>query len=373
MKRTIEIDLQYQNPIMGIPPQYGDPYKTACSGDTVTIESWRNTWIKQYKEAKDYFGTFGDKSYGQLHGINRHQPMIVCGSGPSLKNSLDALRKNQASPHPVKVISCLHNFGYFLDEGIKADYYLTLDAGSIVLQDVVEARSKDPEYYWEMTKDATLIASVCTPVELFKKWKGKLYLFNTLIPDMSVRAEFEKVEKFTHYISTGGNASGGCMYAAKALMGSSDIIYVGVDLCFDYDSTFHSYKTHYDNFDGKGIGDTMPWPDVYGIRRRTWPSYFNFAQWFNFISMKVPGTWSTASEGILGAYPEGNLNSFRYGTLSDLLEKYRIADTIQLGEHEMTPEGIKPRMNEDGTAVRRDHLLSEFFKDPQQPMEIVLF
>lgn len=362
MRRTIDIDLEYSPLIQTIPPQYGDPYKTACSGDTVTVNSWRDIWLKNFKSTKDIFGEVGEKTYGQLYGINAHKAAICIGSGPSLKYQLDTLRQNQASKNPVMTISCLHNLGYFLDEGIKVDYYLSLDAGPIVLDDVSESRTKDKEWYWEQTKDMTLLAYVSSDPKLFEKWKGKVYLFNCLLPDMDLRAKIKEIEPFTHYISSGGNALGACMYTAKAVMGSAVIMYVGADFCFDLSNNFHSYQTHYD-----APGQCIPWPDVFGMRRKTWPSYMNFKLWFDWVTTKVPGVWYNCSEGIMGAYPEGNIGTFKYCTLEQAIEPWRLSEVAMKTKVEVV-NGVPTMVGE------KDPIYwAEFYKDPKQPLDLTLF
>lgn len=373
MRRTIEIELQLQQPIDKVPERYGDPYKQACSGDQVTVNTWKDIWIKNFKASKERFKEIGERSYGKLHGVNRQRPAIVCGSGPSLKNSIPALIKNRQSKNPVMTVSCLHNFGYFEDEGCHADYYLSLDAGDIVLKDVWEGRKSDPDVYWEATKGKVLLANVASPPELFDMWQGEIYLFSCIMPDLSLRQEFDKIEKFTHYISSGGNALGGCVYAAKSVMGSGEIIIVGGDFCFGYTHNFHSYPTSYDNKDGNGIGQVVRWPDVYGLPRVTWPSYLNFKFWFDWLTLTIPGRWVSASEGIFGSYPEGNLRSILYGSLDSILETYQMVDRVEVGNFEIINGQRVNAVDENGKVIKTPHFLEDFWKDPKQPMEMTLF
>lgn len=372
MKRNVDIVLEYQPPIDLIPPNYGDIYKQACSGDKVTVETWRKTWVDHYRSAKDRFGNFAEKSYGQLFGINRHKPAIVIGSGPSLKYSLEALKTISERQNPLLMVSCLHNFGLFEDQGFHADYYLSLDSGGVVIDDVSESRNKDGGFYWEKTKGKKLLAYVASDPRLFDLWQGEIYLFNCLLPDMALREEIGKIERFSHYISSGGNALGACMYTAKAVMGSSEIIYVGADFCFDYDHKFHAYQTHYDNVDGKGIGTVIRWPDVFGNARATWPSYLNFKFWTDWVAMNVPGNWASASEGLLGAYPEGNLRRIKMAPLNLLTEHYRIAEEVDLGEFKYE-SGVQIPIMENGVHKKKSMKVEELFKDSKQPLDITLF
>ncbi len=367
MRRSISIELQYQNKIPVIPEHYGDPYQRACSGDKVTVDTWRKIWLSNFQAAKDRFKELGDHSYGKLFGINRHQPAIVIGSGPSLRYSLDALRDNRKREHPIQTISCLHNLGLFEDEGIEIDFYLSLDSGGVVIEDICEARNKDGAFYWSQTKGKKLIAYAASDPKLFDLWQGEIYLFNCLLPDMELRKKINDIEPFHHYISSGGNALGACMYTAKAIFGSSEIIYVGADFCADYDHKFHSYQTRYDNLDGKGLGQTIPWVDVFGNRRACWPSYLNFKFFLDWVAQNIPGLWASASEGILGSYPEGNLDRFTYGPLSYLLERYKMSEEVT----------VKKFKFENGQRIDDPSLsqlrLAEYFKDSHHPMEITIF
>lgn len=362
MLKNINIDLLYQPPLMQPPITPTELQQKAVAGDAATVNHWEKIWISQFKACKEKFGSCSEKSIGKLYGKNLHKPAIVIGSGPSLQDSLPALRKNQEMKEPLLTISCLHNYGYFKDEGIKIDYYLTLDAGPIVLDDIGEGRQKTLAQYMEDSTDDNLLAFVATHPKMWDIWKGNIHLFNSMIPDPRVMNEFKNIENFTHYISSGGNALGACMYVAKAIMGSTKIIYVGADFCFSYDNRFHSYSTHYDN-----LGGYVLWPDVYGIPRKTWQSYLNFKFWFDKVSLIVPGDWVSASGGTLGAYQGGNLMSFKYMPLEDVLLPYRNATTVKvvdtkLGEFgQMVPSGESPMD------------LEEFFGNPNYPKDLIFF
>lgn len=359
MIKTLEIDVLLQPLIEAPPPQLGSLYDRSCSADQVTVESWRKIWIDHTRANKEQFKSFADHSIGKLHNINHQKPVIVCGSGPSLKTSIPALKANATSPAKVMVVSCLHNFGYFEDEGFHADYYMTLDSGKIVMSDVYEGRKQKPEHYWEATKGKKLLATIMSDPELLAKWQGEIYLFSCLIPDDEIRKVFKEIEHFSHYVSSGGNALGGSMYVAKAIFGSDVIHYVGADFCFDYNNTFHSYKTHYD-----AIGQYVLWPDIYGIPRKTWQSYLNFKFWFDHIALNVPGRWVNCSEGLLGAYQGGNLRQFQYLDLHSALLPYRLNHQISVEKYDRG----------SGEVLGRSEIaLKDLFSDPQYPEDIIIF
>jgi hypothetical protein len=352
MLKTIDIDLSLQ-PFLDQPPLAPEQLQEkAVSNDAHTIGHWRETWIGNYKKNKEHFGSFAQKSIGKLYNTNQHKPAIIIGSGPSLKDALKGLRMNQELKNPLLTISCLHNFGLFQDEGIKIDYYLSLDAGSIVMKDISEGRKESPEYYWEKSKDAKLLAYAASDPKLFKNWQGEVNIFNAVIPDMSVQKELDDIEKFSHCVSSGGNALGACLFMAKGIFGSSTIMLVGADFCFSYDNTFHSYKTSYDT-----LGGVVLHPDIFGIPRKTWPSYLNFKFWFDKVAMMVGGEWISCSQGILGSYMGGNLRHFKYIPLEFALEPFIMTEKVNLiGNNEKIPLD-----------------LGEFYQNPSHPYNVAYF
>ena len=355
MLRTETINFRYQNTISEPPKAPTEMYRQACTGDAVTVNTWFHTWVENFSSAKKKFGNLGDHSVGKLHGTNKNKPAIVIGSGPSLKNALPKLK----TVKDILTISCAHNFAYFEDnaEGWHPDYYLSLDAGPIIFDDICEGK-QEREHYWAATKGKKLLAYVCSDSRLWDLWQGEIFLFNALIPDEKFRTEIEKIERFAHYVSSGGNALGACMYVAKAIMGSNPIIYTGADFCFSYDDKFHAWDSKYD-----ATGTVIRCTDVYGFPRITWPSYWNFKHWFDYISLTVPGTWINCSDGTLGAYPEGNLSSFTYKSLPDALLQFEINERVYL-----------EAKDSNGKVLSKNEInLKEVFADPTYKENIVLF
>lgn len=359
--REMKMDLQYQPLIPAPPVPAAKLYGNATSGDAVTVDSWRKIWVDNYKANKERFVELSSHSMGALWGRERHRPGIIIGSGPSLKHSLEALKLNQSLDKPIPTVSCLHNLGYLKKNGIKADYYLSLDAGDVVINDVSEGQGDTD--YWALTKDDVLIANVTSNPKLFELWQGKIYLFNCLVPDDSFRKVTEEIEPFRHYISSGGNAGGACMYFAKVVLGCNPIVFVGIDFCFDYANEFHSYATQYDNWQGGGLGNYITHTDVFGNMRKTYPSYFNFKCWMDYIAMQVPGTWINCSEGLLGAYREGNIAQFQYMTLKQFVDQYKLCETVYYVYR-----------NADGSPKEETQLnLKEVWSDSKYKENVVLF
>jgi hypothetical protein len=324
--RKAEIVLEYQNYIERPPVIPQQMYSNACSSDVITIESWRETWINNVKANYARFKSFKEYGLGKLFGINQYKPAIIVGSGPSLGHNGEDL-KNKAD---ILTVSCLHNYHYFEDRGIKIDYYVTLDAGPVVIEEVYEGGKKTPEEYWESTKDKKLCAFIGTDPKFFDKWKGEVYLFNAPVPDQAYTDALSSLEPFHTYVSNGGNVLGACLYIAKAIMGSNPVAFVGADFSFSYNTgtghKFHSWDSKYD----AKMGNVMRAVDVFGNKVLTWPSYWNFKNFFDFVALQVPGIYVNCTEGgMFGAYPEGNLMAIRQMPLASFIEMYRLNEVLK--------------------------------------------
>jgi hypothetical protein len=321
-KRKIELELEYQNYIESPPATPAQMYGAACSSDTVTIESWRQIWIANAKANHKKFGSFKEHSVGKLFGINKYKPAIVVGSGPSLGYNAHKL-KNRGD---LLAISCLHNYHLFEDQGIHIDYYVTLDAGPVVIEEVSEGGKKTEAEYWASTKNKKLIAFLATDPKLFELWQGEIYLFNAPVPDQAYIDTIAGLEEFNTYVSNGGNVLGACLYIAKGIMGSNPIAYMGADFAFGYDKRFHSWDSKYD----KKLGSVMRGVDVFGNKVLTWPSYWNFKNWFDYIAITVPGIYINCTEGgMLGAFPEGNIMAIKQMGIQDFIDMFEMSEQLK--------------------------------------------
>jgi hypothetical protein len=320
--RKVEITLNYQRYIDGPPAHPKALYQQSCSNDEVTISSWKPVWIANAKANFEKYGSFTENSIGEIFNKFLYKPVIVAGSGPSLKyNGL--MLKHRGG---IGLVSCLHNFHYMIDNEIPVDYFVSLDAGEITIEEVYEGGKHPPEYYWERTKDQTLLCYLSTSPRLLEKWQGKVLFFNCAVPDASYMEDLEKLEPFRQYVGTGGNVLGACMYISKAFLGASAIVFTGADFSFSYDSKFHGWDSKYD----ATLGNTIETTDVFGIKVKTWQSYHNFKCWFDYITLVVPGLYINASEGgCLGSYNEGNIRSILQMPLADCINMFNMSEHVK--------------------------------------------
>jgi hypothetical protein len=333
--RKAEIILEFQNVIEECPVTPQQAYAQACSNDKITIDSWRETWIRNIKANHAKFGSFKENGIGKLYGLYKNQPAIVIGSGPSLKYNASHLKKNDG----IVTVSCLHNFHYLEDLGVGADYYVTLDAGPIVIEEVYEGGVKTPEEYWAMTQGKKLIAYIGTDPRLFEKWQGEVYFYNAPIPDETIETEIDKLEIFRSYVSNGGNVLGACMYIAKGFFGCNPIAFMGADFSFGYDKKFHAWDSKYD----KSLGYVVKLVDVFGNKVLSWQSYANFKMWFEYIARMVPGIYINCSEGgTLGSYPEGNISAIKQMELEQFLGMYQLSKELE--SQSKSPEKLERKI-----------------------------
>jgi hypothetical protein len=320
--KKAEVYLEYQPLVHEPPTPSGALFQQSCANDAATIAHWKDIWVNQIKANKERFGSFADNSVFQLFKKFEHGAAIIAGAGPSLKNNAHKLKNRGKIP----LISCLHNFHFLEDLGCPADYYVSLDAGKVVVEEVTEGGSGLVEDYWAKTRDRTLLAFIGSDPELLAKWQGKILFFNAPLPDKETIDQIDAIEKFTHYVSCGGNVLGACLYISKAILGCFNVIFVGADFSFGYDHKFHAWDSKYD----KDMGVTVKLHDIYGIPVKTWASYAGFKSYFEHVALDVPGGYYNCSEGgCLGAYPHGNLSCFKYLDLEDCLKWFNASDNLQ--------------------------------------------
>lgn len=330
--RKAEVILEYQPYIEYAPVEPKQLFAQACANDETTINSWRPIWEKNVKMNLEKHGPFSEKSIGKFYGFAHQKPVIIAGSGPSLKVNGPDLKERRDVP----LISCLHNFHYLEDIECPADFYVSLDAGEVVVEEVYEGGSKTEEEYWELSKNRKLFCYIGTSPRLLEKWRGEVYFFNAPVPDPAYMKYVDDLELFNTYVSNGGNVLGACLYIAKAYFGASIIGFMGADFSFSYNKKFHGWDSKYD----AKLGHTLRVTDVFGNRVHTWRSYHNFKGWFEFISLTVPGVYYNCSEGgTLGAYTEGNIRSILQLPLKDFLRQMNMYEEIK-------EQAFNPKVNE---------------------------
>jgi len=329
----LEYPKEYQQYIDQAPRSHDEMYAQSTSNDSVTIDSWRNDWIRNYRLNREYLGSFAEHSLGGLFQKHLHQPAILVGSGPHLKDNAHHLKDAKG----MVIISCLHNFHFLEDLGVDVDYYVSLDAGPVTIEEVSEGGDPDTDY-WAKTKDKTLIAYACSHPDLIKKWQGKIYVYNAPIPDQGITEALESIEKFNCHVSNGGNVLGACLYIAKGYLGCSSSIFVGASFSFSSRGKFHGWDSKYD----AKMGRCLRMTDIFGYKAKTWQSYANFCNWFNLMAERVPGEFINCTEGgLLGAYDQGNIRAIQQMDLKDCLDRFNMSEHLRPQAEDPTTNEVK--------------------------------
>lgn len=325
VNKTATIQLELQPYIERPPITTSQMYSQACSADTTTIEAWREKWLSNITRNSELLGSFVERGIGKLHNKWLGGTAIVAGSGPSLALNIGMLKDR---PKHLKLISCLHNFHAMEDNNADVDYYVSLDAGPVTIEEVSEGGSRSPEEYWELTRHRTLLAFIGSDPELLKRWQGEVYLFNAPLPDEGLMGEISQIQPFHQFVSNGGTVFGAATYICKGWLGASTLVFIGADFAFSNREKvkFHYWDSKYD----ANIGHTIRVVDIYGNSVKTWGSYWNFKLWFDYITQVVPGIWINATEGgCFGAYREGNIMSVIQMELQRVFDMHRMSDKLK--------------------------------------------
>jgi len=322
--RVLEVVADYQNYIDHPPMQVEQMHQAACSSDTVTVDYWRKAWCDNVRENKKTLGSFAKHSAGKLFGKYLYGSAICAGSGPSLGYNGSFLAKKGQIP----LFSCLHNFAFMEDNGINAEFYVSLDAGQVVIPELSAGGKEPAESYWEKTKDKKLVAFIGSHPDLFRKWQGEIYVFTAAIPDKQWDETLAEVEPFHVMVTSGGNVLGACVYIAKAICGVHRVGIVGADYCFGHNKrSFYPWKSE---LDGQ-LGQVIPVTDVFGIKCPTWPSYHNFKLHMEWLASIIPGQWmvNCTEGGALGSYPHGNIRAIVQMPLMDFMNQLNFCESIK--------------------------------------------
>ena len=320
MKTRVPMILSFQGTIDQPPVSREQMFAQSCSNDATTINHWKDIWLKHIKINNERHN-FHENSVMKDFGKYACRPVIVAGSGPSLKKNAHLLKDHK--PPEMGLVSCLHNFAYFVDLGVPCDGFVNLDAGDITIPEVVQGGTKPADYDWDATKDYTLVAASVSHPGLIEKWKGRILWFSAPVPDPLFMTAMSSITDFEVFYNVGGNALGASYYHARGTLGGTPVAMIGADFSFDYMRKFHPFSTPYD----QQFAGVIPMTDIFGNRVFTWPSYANFANWFIHQSMGGNGNNPTmiincTEGGVLGSFPNGNIASIKQMALIDFLAMY---------------------------------------------------
>ena len=142
--------------------------------------------------------------------------VIVCGSGPSLDDSLDFIKENENNS---LIIACASNYRTLRKAGIEVDVLCLLERGEFL-----------EEQYTQIAKEygtgkTLLLASVTTPVEVHELFRSSMVYFRPALTPLSLFAQSMDqvlIHEGPQTINTG--------VALARVINAKQIILAGVDL-----------------------------------------------------------------------------------------------------------------------------------------------
>jgi hypothetical protein len=132
---------EFQNYIPAPPVKKEQLRAQYSSNDEITVTSWWPEWKANKIANWNSFDVPGN-SVLKDHARFGYKPVIIAGAGPSLKRNARHLLNRKG----MGLVSCLHNFGFFHDLGIKPDYYLNLDAGDITIPEMAQGGKEAEDF-----------------------------------------------------------------------------------------------------------------------------------------------------------------------------------------------------------------------------------
>lgn len=318
------LGIMFQAYIEQPPQSKEDMFSFATRNDTATINHFGEIWKSQLTQNAKEFNITQCTAFEE-NGKQAYKPVIIAGAGPSLSKNINVLKEMRGD---ICLVSCLRNFAYFEDNGIKADYYVNLDAGEVTASEWCKNGKMNPEYYIKLSKDRVLVSPVVGHPLLHRQWLGEKKWFNIPTNIHEYVELSKKVLKKDLYFNVGGNVLGACLYFAQAVLGAGSIIFIGADFSNSYQNKFyHSNAESVLEPDKFGTQNMMRVPDVFGVPVWTVPSYYGFKQWFDFICMGgksgVKCRYINCTEGgILGSYKEGNIRAIEQCDLETVLRDF---------------------------------------------------
>jgi hypothetical protein len=274
----------------------------------ITVSN-KNMWESKSKILKKQLAenakewNFKENSVKKLSKKHEGETAYIVGNSPSLAKNVKGLKNKKGI-----ILTSIHSTKFLLRNGVKPDY--------IGLVSVDKKQEK-----WALEFDSTgliLLADASISPKVLKKWKGKIYFFRASV-DSNIKKDRE-ITDFEDRISCGGNVMGG-LYAIALGMGCKKIVFVGMDL--SNGMNIHGQCPQYADgtidywFKNKTY---VIFVDISGRGTMTTPSMYMYKIWFDYHSCVIRNIEhiNATEGGILGAYPQGNLQSIKQMRLADV-------------------------------------------------------
>jgi hypothetical protein len=260
-----------------------------------TVNGWKDRWEKNFKANSEAYD-FSSLNVKQLKYKHKGLPALLIGAGSSLVKNLEVIKTKPF----IKYVS-LHSLRYMMENGVRPDYVVSLDA-----------HEKQAKFFEGVdTTDLVLLADIRTAPDVLSAWKGKVYFFN---------AE-NKINPYCS-ISTNIVSGGSVMGAAYNLainLGAKKIIFCGMDFSNPFGEIHKVQYADGSTDEGTGV-DAFITADISGRGIWTLVRMWLYKIWFENSALSMSGIEhiNATEGGILGAYPEGNLSYIKQMKLAEV-------------------------------------------------------
>lgn len=282
--------------IPSIPEHYLKAMKRVVrNANKNTSLTFDGMWRKNIGENDKLFD-IGKMNAKRLKDKLKGETAYLVGYGPSLALNVDILKGKRGV-----VFASLHALKFLLEKGVKVDYCVLLDAQEKQAPFIPDDREK--------TKNITLLTAVTASPRAIGKWGGPVYFFR----DDNLRYKCG----IKNNLSSGGSVIGSA-YSLAVNMGAPRVVLVGVDLCSDIESTGRQKYADMSQEDLVEDGGFIHC-GIDGLGVQTTMRMFLYKLWLEISAGHIARFCKTiVTSGIIGAYPEGNLDWIEYMPLAEV-------------------------------------------------------
>jgi hypothetical protein len=248
------------------------------------VEDWVDElWCKNYKINMASGVKRFEKS---CKGLNK--VAVLVGASPAILKQIETLK---TLDNNFIIIACNGVYAKLLEEGVRVDYIVALEARDHIVKDFVVQDGH-----------AELIVSPFVAPGVLDAWKGKKSFYH-LGGGRKYAALLKETGIEDEDIGGGNAINTACAWAFRYLS-SGDFILIGTSFCYYEDYYFDKRTTEFIcKFDDENKIKAV---DIYGAVVNVTPSQLMYKTWMeNFIKyMKICRFTNSTEDGILGVMPK---------------------------------------------------------------------
>lgn len=271
----------------------------------------KELWFKNARENRSLIKECG-WICEDMQDAHMGKTAVLIGASPAVKNQLETLRNLQADPDFI-LCGITSGIGLLLNNGIKPKYCMIADAE-------VEQKRFYEGLDMSLTKDTTLIASICCPKSILELWQGPKKFIAVYSDEKKMERKINKwlapINGCGLYFAALFSQYNTITAIAYLVFGCTTLIFVGNELSFkDKEATYYP-----DRKDVKDAWIRKPHPDIYGNTVYTGYMFMSLKLALEDYLGKLPGVFLNCTEaGIFGV-------SARHGNVPWIFQM-----TLQMG------------------------------------------